>query len=191
MALIRSADVLVTNQPPDVQRKLGLDHDSLRQVREDLVFVSITGFGLTGERAELTCYDLIAEGYSGIMDITGAAESNDPVARTIAKGRDEKEIVSGLVSHLKETGRTKLLPRILRELKKDLARKDVLLPHVEAASEEEAANAKKMAAAVGIIVAKVAINPSLIRGWRARIGSSLVDVSGKKTLIDLYRSITH
>lgn len=73
--LIRSADVFVTNQPPSVQRKLGLDHHSVMALREDIVFVSITGFGLTGERADLTCYDLIAEGYSGIMDITGAAES--------------------------------------------------------------------------------------------------------------------
>lgn len=72
--LVRMADVFVTNQPPRVQRKLGLDHESLKQVREDLVYVSITGFGLTGERADLTCYDLIAEGYSGIMDITGAAD---------------------------------------------------------------------------------------------------------------------
>jgi crotonobetainyl-CoA:carnitine CoA-transferase CaiB-like acyl-CoA transferase len=77
MGLIREADVFVTNHPPDVQRKLGLDHDSLKAVKEDLIFVSITGFGLTGERAELTCYDLIAEGYSGIMDITGAA-GGDP-----------------------------------------------------------------------------------------------------------------
>lgn len=74
-ALVESADVVVTNQPPDVQRKLGLDYDTLSQQREDLIFVSISGFGLTGERANLTCYDLIAEGYSGIMDITGAADS--------------------------------------------------------------------------------------------------------------------
>lgn len=73
-ALERSADVLVTNQPPDVQRRLRLDDDSLRRERKDLVFVSISGFGLSGERAELTCYDLIAEGYSGIMDITGEAD---------------------------------------------------------------------------------------------------------------------
>lgn len=72
MALIGSADVVVTNQPPDVQARLGLDYASLRAIREDLLFVSITGFGLEGARAPLTCYDLIAEGYSGIMDITGA-----------------------------------------------------------------------------------------------------------------------
>ncbi|MFE3837208.1 CaiB/BaiF CoA transferase family protein [Pseudogemmobacter sonorensis] len=73
--LIAGADVVVTNQPPDVQRKLGLDYDSLRSLREGLIFVAITGFGLEGARAGLTSYDLIAEGYSGIMDITGAAES--------------------------------------------------------------------------------------------------------------------
>jgi crotonobetainyl-CoA:carnitine CoA-transferase CaiB-like acyl-CoA transferase len=43
--------------------------------RDSLVFASVTGFGLSGERSGLACYDLIAEGYSGIMDITGAADS--------------------------------------------------------------------------------------------------------------------
>jgi crotonobetainyl-CoA:carnitine CoA-transferase CaiB-like acyl-CoA transferase len=75
MSLVRNADVFVTNQPPDVQRKLKLDYDALKKWREDIVFVSISGFGLSGPRSELTCYDLIAEGYSGIMDITGAAMS--------------------------------------------------------------------------------------------------------------------
>lgn len=74
MALVRSADVVVTSQPSDMQQKLGLDHDSLKAEREDLVFVSITGFGLTGRRSELTCYDLIAEGYSGVMELTGQAD---------------------------------------------------------------------------------------------------------------------
>ncbi|MFA5662899.1 CaiB/BaiF CoA transferase family protein [Castellaniella sp.] len=73
-ALLQRADVLVCNQPLDVQRKLGIDHETLRALKSDLVFVSITGFGLDGERADLTCYDLIAEGYSGIMDITGEAD---------------------------------------------------------------------------------------------------------------------
>lgn len=73
-ALLSEADVFVTNQPPDVQKKLGLDYKSLKAIKPDLIFTSITGFGLSGERSELTCYDLIAEGYSGIMDITGDAD---------------------------------------------------------------------------------------------------------------------
>jgi crotonobetainyl-CoA:carnitine CoA-transferase CaiB-like acyl-CoA transferase len=72
--MVRNADVIVTNQVPEVQRKLKLDYESLRKERADLIFVSITGFGLSGVRSDLTCYDLIAEGYSGIMDITGEAE---------------------------------------------------------------------------------------------------------------------
>nr|WP_255572153.1 CoA transferase [Celeribacter sp. PS-C1] len=72
--LISSADVFVTNQPLDVQRKLGLDEAAVRALREDIIFVSITGFGLNGARSEMTCYDLIAEGYSGVMDITGMAD---------------------------------------------------------------------------------------------------------------------
>lgn len=68
------ADVVITNQPPKAQRKLGLDYKAFAALRPDIIFTSITGFGLSGERSELTCYDLIAEGYSGIMDITGEAD---------------------------------------------------------------------------------------------------------------------
>lgn len=73
LELVRNSDVVVTNQPPSVQKKLGLDYETLTRERADLIFVAITGFGLEGARANLTCYDLIAEGYSGIMDITGPA----------------------------------------------------------------------------------------------------------------------
>ncbi len=72
--LAASCDVVFVNQPPRVARKLGVDARSLRAVREDLIHVSITGFGLEGERADWTCYDLIAEGYSGVMDLTGDAD---------------------------------------------------------------------------------------------------------------------
>lgn len=73
--LLSKVDVLFCNQPPNIQHKLGIDYDTLKAVKEDLIFVAITGFGLDGDRADLTCYDLIAEGYSGIMDVTGAVDS--------------------------------------------------------------------------------------------------------------------
>lgn len=69
--LIAEADVVVLNSLPRVQKKLGVDYETLVQVNSSLIFCSITGFGLTGERADWACYDLIAEGYSGIMDLTG------------------------------------------------------------------------------------------------------------------------
>ena len=108
-ALIRTADVVVTNQTPDVQAKLHMDYQTLRQLREDLVFVSITGFGLSGERAELTCYDLIAEGYSGIMDITGAADSEPqkigaPAADMLA-GQDAAMAAMAVLFERQKTGK--------------------------------------------------------------------------------------
>lgn len=72
--LMAKADVVIVNLPPRVQEKLGVDYNSCRAAREDVIFVSVTGFGLTGARADLPCYDLIAEGYSGVMDLTGTAE---------------------------------------------------------------------------------------------------------------------
>jgi crotonobetainyl-CoA:carnitine CoA-transferase CaiB-like acyl-CoA transferase len=75
--LVRHCDVVILNQPPRVAAKLGLDAATLQGIRPDLIYVSITGFGLSGERANWTCYDLIAEGYSGIMDVTGA-KGGDP-----------------------------------------------------------------------------------------------------------------
>lgn len=73
--LVAAADVVVLNVVPRVQKKLGVDYDTLRAIRPDLIHVSLTGFGTTGSRAELPSYDLIAEGYSGIMDITGEPDS--------------------------------------------------------------------------------------------------------------------
>ena len=48
--------------------------------------VSITGFGLHGARSDWTCYDLIAEGYSGVMDVTG--ESDGPPQKIGAPAAD-------------------------------------------------------------------------------------------------------
>lgn len=73
--LIKTSDVFLTNQLPKVQSKLGIDWESVKAVKPDIIFVSLTGFGLEGARSNDPCYDLIAEGYSGVMDLTGAADS--------------------------------------------------------------------------------------------------------------------
>jgi crotonobetainyl-CoA:carnitine CoA-transferase CaiB-like acyl-CoA transferase len=74
-AMAARTDVVLLNLTARVQRKLGLDAAILRADHPELVHVSITGFGLDGERADLPCYDLIAEGYSGVMDMTGEPDS--------------------------------------------------------------------------------------------------------------------
>jgi crotonobetainyl-CoA:carnitine CoA-transferase CaiB-like acyl-CoA transferase len=73
--LVSQCDVILLNLVARAQRKLGLDAVSLRTVNPRLIHVSLTGFGLRGPRADLPCYDLIAEGYSGVMDLTGEPDS--------------------------------------------------------------------------------------------------------------------
>ena len=73
--LVRRADVVIVNLVERVQKKLGVDYAALSAIRPDIVYVSLTGFGLEGARKDFPCYDLIAEGYSGVMDLTGEADS--------------------------------------------------------------------------------------------------------------------
>ena len=73
--LVRKADVVIVNLVERVQKKLGVDYAALTTVKPDLIYVSVTGFGLEGARKDFPCYDLIAEGYSGVMDLTGEADS--------------------------------------------------------------------------------------------------------------------
>lgn len=73
--LVAVADVVMLNQVPRVQEKLKTDPASLQKLNPGVIVASVTGFGLTGERKDKPCYDLIAEGYSGVMDLTGEPDS--------------------------------------------------------------------------------------------------------------------
>ena len=68
------ADILLENFKPGGLAKYGLDHASLREANPRLVYGSISGFGQTGPNAAKPGYDLMAQGYGGIMSITGSAD---------------------------------------------------------------------------------------------------------------------
>ena len=73
--MVKKADVVIVHLVGRVQKKLGIDYATLSALNPRLVFVSLTGFGMEGARRDFPCYDLIAEGYSGVMDLTGEADS--------------------------------------------------------------------------------------------------------------------
>ncbi len=104
-------------------------------------------------------------------------------------GADASKLVESFIAHLKAEGRLKLLPRILRELKRLDARNQSLGDLLEVASEKEKAAAEADAKSLGI-TANAVVNETLVTGWRARTGSRVIDRSGKRALLDLYRSIT-
>lgn len=122
------------------------------------------------------------------MEARDYAEAIDAAARESESAAGV--LVANLVKHLKAQGRVKLLPVILRELRKRQARRASLAPIVEVARESDAASALKAARAEGIEAEKASVNPALLSGWRAMKGGTLVDRSGKRALIELYRNIT-
>lgn len=65
------ADVVIENYKPDGLKKYGLDHATLLARHPSLVYCSISGFGQTGPNRAQPGYDLMAQGYGGIMSLTG------------------------------------------------------------------------------------------------------------------------
>lgn len=69
--MIADADVLVESNRPGVMERLGLDYESVKQIKPDIVYCSLSAFGQTGPYAKNAGYDLIGQAYSGIMHMTG------------------------------------------------------------------------------------------------------------------------
>jgi formyl-CoA transferase len=69
--LVKTADVFVQNYRPGVAKRLGVDYETLAALNPRLIYCSISGFGSTGPYAPRGGYDLIAQGMSGIMSVTG------------------------------------------------------------------------------------------------------------------------
>ena len=69
--LAAQADVFIENYRPGVLGRLGLDHDTLRGLNPRLVYASISGYGQTGPAAHKGGFDLVAQGVSGLMSVTG------------------------------------------------------------------------------------------------------------------------
>jgi crotonobetainyl-CoA:carnitine CoA-transferase CaiB-like acyl-CoA transferase len=69
--LARSTDIVVENYRPGVMRSLGLDYQPLAAVNPGLIYASISGYGQTGPDRAKGGFDLIAQGVTGIMSITG------------------------------------------------------------------------------------------------------------------------
>jgi formyl-CoA transferase len=70
-ALARTADIFVENYRPGVMEALGLDYASLSAGNSRLIYASISGYGQTGPDRNKGGFDLVAQGVSGIMSVTG------------------------------------------------------------------------------------------------------------------------
>ncbi|MGF6657491.1 crotonobetainyl-CoA:carnitine CoA-transferase CaiB-like acyl-CoA transferase [Paraburkholderia youngii] len=69
--LAAQSDVVLENYKVGQLKKYGLDYESLKAVKPDLIYCSVTGFGQTGPYAQRAGYDFIVQGIGGFMSITG------------------------------------------------------------------------------------------------------------------------
>jgi formyl-CoA transferase len=72
--LAARADIVIENYKPGGLVKYGLDHQTLCAAHPGLVYCSVSGFGQTGPNRNRPGYDLMAQGYGGIMSLTGAPD---------------------------------------------------------------------------------------------------------------------
>ena len=77
--MVKVADALIENYRHDTMLRLGVGYESLSRINPGLIYCEISGFGRTGPFAEQGGFDLVAQGMSGLMAITGEGPGRPPV----------------------------------------------------------------------------------------------------------------
>lgn len=77
--LLADADVLIENYRAGTMERLGLGYETLRQEFPGLIYCALSGFGRTGPYAERAGFDLVAQGMSGLLSITGEGPGRPPM----------------------------------------------------------------------------------------------------------------
>ncbi|MDH3514030.1 MAG: CoA transferase, partial [Gammaproteobacteria bacterium] len=77
--MLATADVVIENYRPGTMERFGLGYDTLHKMNPALIYCQVTGFGRTGPYANRAGFDLIAQGLSGIMSVTGEGAGRQPV----------------------------------------------------------------------------------------------------------------
>lgn len=88
--LIAGADVVVQNLAPGAARRLGLDAETLRATRPELVVASISGFGAGGAMEQRKAYDMLIQAEAGLISLTGTPET------PVKAGIPASDIASGM-----------------------------------------------------------------------------------------------
>jgi itaconate CoA-transferase len=73
-ALIRRSDVFLHNFTPGWAERVGLDEATVRSLRPDVVYTDISGYGPDGPYAHRNAYDLVMQGETGLISMTGSAD---------------------------------------------------------------------------------------------------------------------
>lgn len=73
--LVKSADIVVESFRPGVLAKMGIDYESAKAVKEDIIYVSVTGYGQTGPYKSKAGHDINYLGFAGVLGISGSKDA--------------------------------------------------------------------------------------------------------------------
>jgi formyl-CoA transferase len=74
--LMPTVDAVIINYRPGVAGRIGIDYETLKQLRPDLIYAQISGFGETGASATRAGSDIVAQAYSGLMAMDGKTDES-------------------------------------------------------------------------------------------------------------------
>ena len=119
LRLVRDTDVLTENYRLDTLEKLGLGYDALAAINPGLIYCAITGYGRDGPLSDKGGFDLMAQGFAGLMAVTGEpgrppAKNGNPVADVNA-GILAVAGIAAAYAHKLRTGRGQLVDTSLLE----------------------------------------------------------------------------
>lgn len=92
--LVKKSDVLVENFRTGTMEKFGLGYDILKEINPRLIYCAVSGFGRTGPMKDEAAYDLLIQGYAGLMSVTG--EYNGPPVKV---GFSIADLTTGMYAH--------------------------------------------------------------------------------------------
>lgn len=107
--LIKTADIVITNYKPGDDIKLAMDYDTIKKIKQDIIYASISGFG---DHVKRTAYDLILQAETGFMFMNGTSESG-PVKMPVA-------LIDILAAHQLKEG---ILIALIKRLKSGIGSK--------------------------------------------------------------------
>jgi crotonobetainyl-CoA:carnitine CoA-transferase CaiB-like acyl-CoA transferase len=93
LKLAKKADVIVENFRPGVVQKLGIDYETVKKLNSGIIYCSISGYGQTGPYNQKGGFDIMAQGMTGLMSMTG-----EPDGRPVKAGIAMNDISAGVTA---------------------------------------------------------------------------------------------
>lgn len=102
--LAATSDVVLENFRPGTMERLGLGYEAIREIKQDIIYCSLNGYGANGPMRDAPAYDHIIQGFSGLMSLTGTEDSGPlrygvPITDYLAGINGAFAILSAILHH--------------------------------------------------------------------------------------------